>query len=424
LAIYSKLRLDYPQTLQFLYNSLPYFSRDGKVAYKNSLDNIVAFCAHLHNPHHVFKTLHVAGTNGKGSVSHSLAAILQKHGYKTGLYTSPHLIDFRERIRVDGKMCTEEFVVDFVKQHQKFIQSLKPSFFEITVAMAFDYFRQEGVEIAVIEVGLGGRLDSTNIINPELSIITHIAYDHQDLLGNTLAEIGYEKAGIIKPNTPVLIGRKQKETETIFEAKARLENAPLFYAEEIATNNTIKTELQGVHQQENLKTVLAALSVLENKKGYTWKNNLIEEGLLNINKLTGLRGRWEVLRAQNPKIIVDTAHNQEGLEVVLKQILQEYFHQLHIVMGMVNDKDRSKLWKLFPKNAIYYFCKPNLMRGLDAALLQDDASQRGLSGNVYESCEKAYLAALSSANTHDLIYVGGSTFVVAEILTLLENERK
>jgi dihydrofolate synthase/folylpolyglutamate synthase len=406
----------YEQTLDFLYGKLPYFSRDGKKALKLSLDNSLQLSEKTGNPHLKFPSIHVGGTNGKGSVSHSLASVFQHSHYKTGLYTSPHLVDFRERIRINGKMIPKEKVIAYVEEFEPWMDSIQASFFEITQAIAFKWFAEQHVDIAIIEVGLGGRLDSTNIINPTLSIITNISYDHQDMLGDTLEAIAKEKAGIIKPNIPVLIGRRQIETEAVFIEKAKSTQSPLYFAEDIHFHDTLYFELSGIYQKENLQTLRAAFQILSNHCAYELPAEAIQKGLETVGKTTGLRGRWETLQPKNPKIIADTGHNEEGLYFVNKQLQAEQYENLHIVMGMVSDKTRDKLWNFFPKEATYYFCKPAIPRGLDPVTLQLEAKDYGLNGNVYSSCSEAFRAATEKAGEKDLIFIGASTFVVAEIL--------
>ncbi|MBS3993102.1 MAG: bifunctional folylpolyglutamate synthase/dihydrofolate synthase [Bacteroidetes bacterium] len=404
--------MNYQETLDWMFAQLPMFQRVGAIAFKKDLTNTLALAKHLNNPHHQFKSIHVGGTNGKGSTSHMLCSILMEAGYKVGLYTSPHLKDFRERIRINGEMITEAEVVEFIDINKDFLEQQKLSFFEMTVGMAFHHFALHQVDFAVIEVGLGGRLDSTNIINPQVSVITNIGYDHMQFLGDTLPLIAAEKAGIIKPNTPVVIGEFQEEVIAVFKEKATKLNAPLFIAEELITTD-YETVLKGKYQQKNVKTVLQAIAVLQNKGIEISENNIVK-GLLSVIDNTHLMGRWQVLQ-ENPKIICDTAHNKEGLTYVLNQLKEESFYQLHIVLGMVNDKEVSKVLSLFPKNALYYFCMPNIPRGLDAKVLQQEAVNHSLVGDRYSSVENALQAAKSKALKNDLIFVGGSTFVVAEL---------
>jgi dihydrofolate synthase/folylpolyglutamate synthase len=408
--------MTYKETLNFLFTKLPYFTRDGKAALKPDLKNTILLCEAIGNPHLKFKSIHIAGTNGKGSTSNMLSAILQLQGYKTGLYTSPHLKDFRERIRVNGEMVSESFVIAFTEKISPYIESIQPSFFEITVAMCFDYFAQQEVDYAIIETGLGGRLDSTNIIHPILSIITNIGYDHMDLLGDTLPQIAFEKAGIIKANVPVVIGETQSETTLLFSEKAKEQNALLYFADQNPNyyNTEIETDLIGIYQQKNILTVLQAVEVLQ-KSGVRIDSFIAAKALRQVKQLTGFSGRWEILQS-SPKIIADTGHNEDGLRYVFEQLKQEKYKQLHIVFGMVADKDRSRILDLMPKNAWYYFCKPNLPRGLDPTILKAECNAIGLIGDTYSSVEMAFNAAKAMANEMDLIFVGGSTFVVAEII--------
>jgi len=435
--------MDYQQTLDYLYSQLPMFTRDGASAFKKDLTNTLELCKRLGDPHKKFKSVHIAGTNGKGSTSHMLAAILQTAGYKTGLYTSPHLRDFRERIRIDGEMISEEHVIDFVKEHKKDFEEIKPSFFEMTVAMAFDAFAKAKVDIAIIEVGLGGRLDSTNVITPLLSVITNIGWDHMNMLGDTLPLIAGEKAGVIKPQIPVIIGEYQPEVADVFINKAKSESAPISFASEgwflkseagsrksevqseylefeiQKKDSGLKTldlrlDLPGTYQLKNVKTVLSAVEELRHQ-GLAVSNEQIKTALSSVKKLTGLHGRWETL-SHNPLTICDTGHNPEGISEVLKNIESTPHENLHMVMGVVNDKDISKILAMLPKHATYYFCKPDIPRGLDAELFQQKAEDFGLHGEIYVSVKAALKAAQSQADKNDLVFVGGSTFVVAEIV--------
>lgn len=437
--------MTYQQTLDYLYGQLPMFTRDGASAFKKDLINTLLLCEKLDNPQQQFKTIHVGGTNGKGSTSHMLAGVLQSAGYKTGLYTSPHLKDFRERIRINGEMISEQKVVDFVADQQENIDLIQPSFFEMTVAMAFDYFAKEKVDIAVIEVGLGGRLDSTNVILPLLSVITNIGWDHMNLLGNSLPEIAAEKAGIIKPKTPVVIGEYQSEIASIFTKKAKQENAPIrFASEEWDVRINLKQEndtnddflnvqvfsknadqqvnfyadfmldLTGLYQLKNLKTVLSALYELR-KQGFEIKTDAVFTALKSVKQLTGLNGRWQILD-RNPLIICDTGHNAEGIAEVLLNIANTDYEHLHFVLGMVSDKDSGKILTLLPKEATYYFCKPNIPRGLDAKILKQQAAVFGLKGADFDSVKEAFTIAKENAQPQDLVFAGGSTFVVAEII--------
>ena len=389
------------------------YQRIGAAAYKVDVSNTLKLMAHLKKPQSSFKSVHVAGTNGKGSTSHMLASVLQDAGYKVGLYTSPHLKDFRERIRLNGKMIPEQKVVDFVENHRSFFEENQLSFFEMTVGLAFDYFKNEKVDIAIIEVGLGGRLDSTNVINPEVSVITNIGLDHTQFLGTTLAEIASEKAGIIKSKIPVVIGEAKPETTAVFIDKARKEKSPILFVEEEELPE-FKTDLLGNYQIKNYKTAYATLGVLK-QKGWGISNKNIENGFLNVAKNTGLQGRWQLLN-KSPKVICDTAHNIEGLSLVLNQLKKEDFDQMHIVLGVVADKNLDAILPLFPKNAIYYFCKPAVIRGLAEAKLQQKARAYELIGASYVSVSEAYKSAMTAAKAKDLIFIGGSTFVVAEIL--------
>ncbi len=408
--------MDYKETLEFLLTRLPYFTRDGKAAIKPDLTNTILLCEAIGNPHLKFKSIHIAGTNGKGSTSNMLSAILQLQGYKTGLYTSPHLKDFRERIRINGKMVSEDFVVAFTEKIIPHLDTIQPSFFEITVAMCFDYFAQQEIDYAVIETGLGGRLDSTNIIHPILSIITNIGYDHMDLLGDTLSKIAYEKAGIIKSEIPVVIGESNTETDGVFIEKAKLENTSIYFADQNPNyyNTEIETDLKGIYQNKNVTTVMQAVEVLQ-KLGVKIDTFTAARALRQVKQLTGFRGRWEIIQ-EHPKIIADTGHNAHGLRLVFEQLKQEKFEHLHIVFGMVADKERSKILQLMPINATYYFCKPSLPRGLDPSVLKDECNAIGLLGNTFNSVKEALAAAKENAKEADLIFIGGSTFVVAEII--------
>ncbi len=436
--------MDYQQTLEYLYAQLPIFTRVGVSAYKADLTNTIELCHRLGNPQNKFKSIHIGGTNGKGSTSHMLAAILQTAGYKTGLYTSPHLKDFRERIRVNGKMIGEQTVIDFVALHQPDFEDIQPSFFEMTVALAFDVFAKEKVDIAVIEVGLGGRLDSTNIITPLLSVITNIGLDHMNILGDTLQLIAAEKAGIIKPHIPVIIGEKQDEVAGIFVSRAKLVDTKInFASEEWEVKSKVKSQksktelneyvelqitaltthysplttqldLTGSYQLKNVKTVLAAVNELR-AQGFIITDEHIKTALRQVKKLTGLHGRWEVL-TKHPLTICDTGHNPDGIQEVLKNIAAVSYDQLHFVIGMVNDKDIGKVLAMLPKDAVYYFCKPDIPRGLEAESLKQKGESFGLRGEAYPSVKAALAAAQKNAKENDLVFVGGSTFVVAEVI--------
>jgi dihydrofolate synthase/folylpolyglutamate synthase len=389
------------------------YQRIGAAAYKVDLSNTLKLCDRLKQPHEGFKSVHVAGTNGKGSTSHMLASIFQEAGYKTGLYTSPHLKGFRERIKIDGKKIPEKSVVSFVKEHKSFFEENALSFFEMTVGLAFDHFSKEKVDIAIIEVGLGGRLDSTNVILPELSIITNIGLDHTQFLGNTLEEIAFEKGGIIKTGIPVIVGEYHPETKPVFDRIANKYDSPIVYVDqEEAVNFT--TDLQGSYQKKNVRTVVAAIHQL-NELGWEIHKEDIKRGLNKTVKNTGLLGRWQLLK-QSPLVICDIAHNAEGVKEIVIQLENHIYDELHMVLGFVNDKKLDKVLSLFPKEAHYYFCRPNIERGLDAFELQEMAEQFGLKGETYNSVKKAYKGALKSASKNDLVYVGGSAFVVAEIL--------
>lgn len=405
--------MDFKNTLNWMFSQLPMYQRQGKTAFRKDLTNSIEFSKHLNFPESTFKTIHVAGTNGKGSTSHMLASVLQEAGYKVGLYTSPHLKDFRERVKINGKIIKKIEVINFIKNNKSFFEANNLSFFEMTVGLAFDCFAKHKVDVAVIEVGLGGRLDSTNIITPEVSVITNIGYDHMQFLGETLPEIAFEKAGIIKENVPVVVGEYQKEVFQVFEEIAKEKSAPLFLAASNQDNRYI-SDLKGAYQIHNIKTVLQTIAILKTK-GFTISEKNIKNGLQKVVKNTGLLGRWQVLNEQ-PKVICDTAHNAEGLRYVLKQLQEEKFEQLHIVLGVVNDKDLTSILPLFPKNAIYYFCKPNIPRGLDEFEFQRQCSKFYLIGESYSSVKIALKTALSNAGKNDLIFIGGSTFVVAEVV--------
>ena len=389
------------------------YQRLGKAAYKANLDNTWLLADYLDHPERGFKSIHVAGTNGKGSTSHMLASVLQSAGYKVGLYTSPHLKDLRERIRINGAVIDEAAVVDFVAKHKSFFEAHQLSFFEMTVGMAFDYFLNQQVDIAVVEVGLGGRLDSTNILTPELSVITNIGLDHTQFLGDTLDKIAGEKAGIIKPGVPVVIGEAVAETQPVFDRIARECEAPIVYAQEISMKH-YPCDLIGQYQQQNQQTALVALDQFQ-QLGWKLNKTDIEHGLAHVAQQTGLMGRWQQLQS-SPRVICDTAHNAEGLSSVMAQLEEQSFEQLHMVIGMVNDKNLSKVLGLFPGEAIYYFCAAQIQRALPADELASAAQEKDLNGQVYASVEEAYRAALEAASPVDLIYVGGSTFVVAEVL--------
>ncbi len=389
------------------------YQRVGAVAFKKDLTNTLALVKYLDNPQQKFKSIHVAGTNGKGSTSHMIASVLQESGYKVGLYTSPHLKDFRERIKINGKEVSKRFVIDFVKNHKTFLEQQGLSFFEMTVGMAFHYFAMQNVDVAVVEVGLGGRLDSTNIITPIVSIITNISYDHMQMLGNTLPQIAAEKAGIIKPNVPVVIGEKQDEVIDVFIQKAKKSNSQITIASE-TEKSELPSDLKGIYQIKNKHTVEAALKIIS-QNGFPLSDKFIKKGLLNVVKNTGLKGRWQTLKTE-PKVVCDTAHNEAGIKYAMQQVSEQNFKNLHVVIGVVNDKDISHILPLFPKNAIYYFCRPNIPRGLDVEILKQKALEFGLIGNAYQSVNEAYKMVIKNADIDDFIYIGGSNFVVAEVV--------
>ena len=431
--------LTYPEVLDFLYSQLPMFQRTGPAAYKDNLDNTLQLDQIFGNPHRSFKTVHVAGTNGKGSVSHMLASIFQDAGYKTGLYTSPHLKDFRERIKVNGEMISEEAVVSFTRKYLEIneTEALEPSFFELTVSMAFDYFRTMAVDIAIIEVGLGGRLDSTNIITPEVSVITNISFDHMALLGDTLPKIAGEKAGIIKTGIPVVIGESSPETDFVFvQAAKKMETSIVFADQEYRADYSMLTlegkqslnitrngisvypdlqiDLLGIYQRHNVPTVLKTIDIL-NEKGWNLIEKNIRSGLKNTIQNTGLMGRWQIIGA-NPMIICDTGHNPAGIKIVMEQINQTAYKNLHMIIGLVNDKDQDEVLSLLPVNAHYYFTKASIPRATDPDQLARLAARFGLKGSCFSTVQEALTSAIRNADKNDLIFVGGSTFVVAEIL--------
>ncbi len=430
--------MNYIETVEYLYKQTPAYQRVGQSAYKEGLDNSLALDTYFRFPHRHYRTIHVAGTNGKGSTSHLMAAVLSKAGYKVGLYTSPHLIDFRERIRVNGEMIDQQFVVDFVQNHREAFEPIMPSFFELTMEMAFVYFQHMQVDVAIIETGLGGRLDSTNIISPNLSIITNIGFDHTQFLGNTLPKIAAEKAGIIKPNTPIVIGEvENEEVRKVFIDKAKAENASIVFAEETMDNFTseitpdgwilnndsyknLRNELGGWVQNKNARTVLTAIHELL-KLGYKIPNDAVYNGFANVTKLTGLMGRWQTLQ-QNPRMVCDTGHNEHGIRYIVKQLNMESYDRLHIVFGVANDKDSSTILSMMPKNAIYYFTQASVDRALDVNTLAESASNYGLKGNKYNTVELAISAAKENANKNDFIFIGGSSFIVADALTLNESD--
>ncbi len=404
--------MTYKETTEWMFGRLPMYQMQGAVAYKANLDNTLLLAQHLGNPERRLKTIHIAGTNGKGSVSSMLASILQEEGYKVGLYTSPHLKDFRERIKINGQEISQYFIVDFIRKNKVFFEAHDLSFFEMSVGLAFDYFVRENIDIAVIETGMGGRLDSTNIITPLVSVITNIGMDHTQFLGNTLEAIAAEKAGIIKPGIPVVIGEYTPQTKPVFETKAKESGSEIYFAQDEITAN-YPSDLAGDYQKHNKKTVLKTVEVLQRQLPIT--ENAIKSGLLHVVKNTGLRGRWEQIH-ENPAAIADTAHNSHGLKLAMEQLIQQHYNKLHIVFGVVNDKNLDEILPLLPKEAVYYFAKPGVPRGLDAEILSDAAKKQGLDGKIFASVPEAYTIALQQAAPEDLVYIGGSTFVVAEIL--------
>ena len=432
--------MNYEETLDYLFAQLPMFHRIGAAAYKANLDNTHAICEFLDHPENKFRSIHIAGTNGKGSTSHMLAAILQSAGYKTGLYTSPHLIDFRERIRINGEMISKDAVVEFVEKYKTQFEKVQPSFFEWTVGLAFDYFANEKVEIAVIETGLGGRLDSTNVITPLLSVITNISWDHANLLGDTLKKIAAEKAGIIKKEIPVVIGEVREETAVVFTDKAASMSAPIVFAEVLLRAeqkestapdrqvfsiyagkqllfDSLEIDLAGHYQRKNILTVIESVLKL-NEAGFRIEEEHIRAGLSNVRGLTGLMGRWQTI-SESPRIVCDVGHNEDGIREILNQLALLSYDRLHIVFGVVNDKDVTSILKLLPVNAKYYFCKANLPRALGQEELKNQAQNFGLKGEAYDSVYDAFLAAKNAAEKSDFVFIGGSTFVVAEILQAL-----
>jgi dihydrofolate synthase / folylpolyglutamate synthase len=433
------MKVDFDQAIEYFYNQLPMFHRIGAAAYKNNLDNTLALSSLFGHPEQQFLSVHVAGTNGKGSVSNMLASILQESGYKTGLFTSPHLKDFRERIRINGKMIPKNEIASFVSKHKADFMNLQPSFFELTFALAMKYFARQKVDIAVVETGMGGRLDSTNIVKPVLTIITNISFDHMQFLGNTLPLIAKEKVGIIKKGIPVLIGKTQNEVKFVFDDAAKLSASGIYYADAIYKTldlafsyykpygsvfsmmkdgkllfKDLYTPLSGNYQKENLQTVFAAIDILR-KNGINIDESGLIDGIANAHHNTGLKGRWQVL-ADTPLTICDTAHNEAGIRFILEQIEQLRTEKLHFVLGMVNDKDYAKILSLLPTTANYYFCKPNIPRGLDQEVLRREATKFRLKGKAYTSVMEALNAARLNAKNEDLIFISGSTYVVAEVV--------
>ncbi|WP_445452822.1 bifunctional folylpolyglutamate synthase/dihydrofolate synthase [Flavobacterium sp. 25HG05S-40] len=406
--------MNYEETLDWMFNKLPMYQTQGATAYRKDITNTVLLAKHLGNPERDLKCIHVAGTNGKGSTSHLLASVLQEAGYQVGLYTSPHLKDYRERIAINGEPISKEYICTFINKNKDFFEDNQLSFFEMSVGLAFEYFTQKKTDINIIEVGMGGRLDSTNIVTPLVSVITNIGLDHTQFLGNTLEAIAREKAGIIKKNIPVVIGEYNRETQPVFLAKAIEMNAEIYFASDLI-QETYPSELRGAYQIQNKKTVLQTLSILQEQNQFSITEDAIKNGFLKVIQNTKLLGRWHSL-GEHPKIICDTAHNAHGLKVVLDQVQQQKFDKLHFVLGVVNDKNLEEILPLFPKKAKYYFCQPNISRGLDVKILQEKASEYNLIGKTYPSVSNAYHAAKEKATTKDFIYIGGSTFVVAEIL--------
>lgn len=405
--------MNYQNTVEWLFARLPMYQKIGAKALNKSLLPTQNFLSHIGNPHHQFKSVHVAGTNGKGSVSSMIASVLQEQGYRVGLYTSPHLKDFRERIKINGEEISEQAVIDFVEKHQQYIEENTISFFELTVVMSFDYFARQQTDIAVIEVGMGGRLDSTNVITPLLSVITNIGLDHTAVLGNTLGEIAGEKAGIIKPKIPVIIGEKHTETEKVFVQIAQKNEASIYFAEDDNQTNLYQTDLKGNYQQQNIRTVRTALKILAQQ--ITIDEKSIKEGLANVVKNTKLLGRWQVLN-ESPLVVADTAHNAHGLQQTMQQVAQQNFDKLYIVLGVVDDKDLNTIVDYLPKTAYYLFVRPNVARGLDAFVLSEKMRNYGFAGKVCSCVSVGYEEAMKLATKNDMIYIGGSTFVVAEIL--------
>ncbi len=435
---HGNMNTKYQETLDYLFGQLPMFQRIGPVAFKKNLTNTLALCAHLDDPQSKFPSIHIAGTNGKGSTAHLLSAVFQSADMKTGLYTSPHYLDFRERIKINGQLVPESFVIDFVNDNSTAFEAIHPSFFEITVALAFDYFAKEKVDIAIIETGLGGRLDSTNVISPLLSIITNISFDHQQFLGDTIADIATEKAGIIKIGVPVVIGEEQMESHEIFENFAATKGSKIYFADRhyqaellsqttshdvynVRLNNqfffeNLKVNLHGIFQKKNIQTALQTIEVINDLKQFSEiERNHIREGFANLKELTNFKGRWQLIGEQ-PTIICDSAHNEAGLKIAMKELRKFPKEKLHFVLGVVNDKAFNKILALFPQEAIYYFAKADIPRGLDAEMLKEQAAEFGLKGESYSSVQNALVAAKNAATENDLIYVGGSTFVVAEVI--------
>ncbi len=405
--------MNYKDTVEWMFNQLPMFQQIGASAYKKDLTNTLKLASHLNNPERNFKTVHVGGTNGKGSTSSLIASVLKEASFKVGLYTSPHLVDFRERIKINGEMISQEFVVDFIQNNKTFFEDSKLSFFEMTVGMAFQYFSDQKVDVAIIEVGLGGRLDSTNIITPLLSVITNIGWDHMNLLGNTIEEIALEKAGIIKENIPVVIGEFTAETKKVFQKEADFKKAPIYFASTIDDIPELESDLKGNYQIHNKKTAYQAIQLLKNH--FSIADDDIIKGFLNVEQNTGLKGRWTIL-SEKPLIVADTAHNKNGLELVMQQVHQQQFNKLFMVFGVVNDKDIDSILPYLPKDAEYFVAKPNVPRGLNAVVLKDILTKNGFNAMEFKSIPEALNHAKQKATPNDMIYIGGSTFVVAEVV--------
>jgi len=403
----------YQKTVEWMFTQLPLFQHVGTVAFKKDLTNTLKLAEHLNHPEDKFQSVHIGGTNGKGSTSSLIASVLQTAGYKVGLYTSPHLVDFRERIRINGEEISKDSVIDFIQKNKTFLEENHLSFFEMTVGMAFQYFAEQKVDVAIIEVGLGGRLDSTNIIHPLLSVITNIGWDHMNLLGNTLEEIAFEKAGIIKEKTPVIIGEFTTETKKVFSEQAQIKDAPIYFASIIDDIPELDSDLKGNYQSHNKKTAYETLRLLKDE--FPISEDDIKKGFLNVGKNTGLKGRWSVL-SEKPLIVADTAHNKDGLELVLKQVAQQKYNNLFMVFGVVNDKDIDSILQLLPKDAVYFVAKPNVPRGLDADVLKNKLENSGFKATAFNSIPQALSKAIEKTTENDMIYIGGSTFVVAEVV--------
>jgi len=404
--------MNYQETVDYLFSQLPMFQRVGGAAYKADLSNTLAICELMGNPQNEFRSIHIAGTNGKGSVSSTLASVFASCGYKTGLFTSPHLKDYRERIRINGAMIPEEFVIRFVEKYRSAAADLKPSFFELTCAMAFAYFAEEQVDIAILEVGMGGRLDSTNVVTPDISVITSIGLDHQQFLGETIEEIAAEKGGIIKPGVPVVVGENPIQVQDVFSQIAEKRNSPIYFSR--SSSAGFVTDLQGSYQRENMSTVARVIDIAR-KLDYKLAPECVEKGALNVKQNTGLRGRWDII-GEKPRVIVDVGHNETGVKMVVDMLRKQSFVRLHIVWGMTSDKDAKNILSLLPTSATYYWCKADVPRGKDARELALEASKYSLEGKEYPSVKAALAAAKQEALLNDLIFVGGSVFVVSEII--------